>query len=133
MVKTCACDVVRRRCCLMVKLWVEFCCAKAATAKCIWRVLALVICMPEDEVPYSCGCDDVDGGDEDVEDGDDVDDGDDGGDGGARGDGGDETGYTPANSVQDGVSEAVDGGVVGDCSEHTTIGDSGVGTILVIV
>jgi len=89
--------------------------------------------MPEDEVPYSCGCDDVDGGDEDVEDGDDVDDGDDGGDGGARGDGGDETGYTPANSVQDGVSEAVDGGVVDDCSEHTTIGDSGVGTILVIV
>ena len=52
--------------------------------------------MPEDEVPYSCGCDDVDGDDEDVEDGDDedvedgddvdddddVDDGDDGGDGG---------------------------------------------------
>ena len=60
--------------------------------------------MPEDEVPYSCGCDDVDGGDEDVEDlreltilsldgdyvddDDDVDNGDDGDDGGARGDGG---------------------------------------------
>ena len=38
--------------------------------------------MPENEVPYSFGCDDVDGGDEDVEDGDGVDDGDDGGDGG---------------------------------------------------
>jgi len=102
--------------------------------------------MPEDEVPYSCGCDDVDGDDEDVEDGDDedvedgddvdddddVDDGDDGGDGDARGDGGDETGYTSDNSVQDGVSEAVEGGVGGDCSEHTTMGDSG-GTILLVV
>ena len=100
--------------------------------------------MPEDKMPYYCGCDDVDGDDEDVEDGDDADndedddaddadDGDDGGDGGARGDGGDETGYTSDNSVHDGVSEVVDGGVVDDCSEHATVGDSGVGTILVIV
>ena len=65
-----------------------------------------------------------------IEDGDDVDDGD---DGGARGDGGGEPGYTPDNSVQDGVSEAVEGGVGGDCSEHTTMGDGGTGTIFVIV
>ena len=96
-------------------------------------------------MPYYCGCDDVDGDDEDVEDGDDADndegddaddadDGDDGGDGGARGDGGDETGYTPDNSVQYGVLEAVDGSVGDDyCSQHTTMGDSDVGTISVVV
>ena len=84
--------------------------------------------MPDDDVRYSCGCDDVDG--EDIENGDGVDDGDDGGD-----DGGDETEYAPDDSddlVLDGVAEIVDGGVVGDCSEYTT-SVTVVGTILAIV
>jgi hypothetical protein len=94
--------------------------------------------MPEEEIPYSCGCEDVDDGDEDVEDGDDVDvdddvgEGDDGDDGDARGDERDETGYSSDDMIQDGGSEAVDGGVNDDCSEHTTMGDGGVVTTLVI-
>jgi hypothetical protein len=75
--------------------------------------------MPEDDLPYYCGCDEVDcddedGDDADNEDDDDADDagdGDDGGDGGARDDGGDETGYTSDDLVQDGVLDAVDGSV----------------------